>query len=424
MLFELNHFPDQNSQKYENIHRLFQLIFRSGNEIYSWGKMQVELEQAKHLFTWPIPATLNDIQPHFPAWYNWARTQCGVQGLSHCNDVNNDNKIIQQHHQALSCLCHPSSPYGINELWSLQKAFMYGCKLYIDKSCTLGYWTSSLTSSHSSLSHEEQMKMVHYATHDAMAVTYLIRPITEKWTFKQLEERKISEMFITFNAIKLPLLPATTSTKKKNKNINIQKLSKIFKCTDSDIESISSDEEIYLNRLVGPVMNDYHLEDPVKNDDITYDVIQNLGAGGDELQNEIPTADVIMNDIINDDGVESVNNHIVVVNEVDNPPEEQQQQQRIKKRRSSQAKQKKNRKRNNQLRSTRYRYCLTRPFYYKFKSRTLRKLLRQHGVEFRHIKKVQDRVVIGVKTDEARRDYERTLPSNCFNKNNYERCGR
>jgi hypothetical protein len=35
MLFELNHFPDQNSQKYENIHQLFQLIFRSGNEIYS-----------------------------------------------------------------------------------------------------------------------------------------------------------------------------------------------------------------------------------------------------------------------------------------------------------------------------------------------------------------------------------------------------
>jgi hypothetical protein len=166
-------------------------------------------------------------------------------------------------------------------------------------------------------------------------------------------------------------------------------------------------------------MNDYHLEDPVKNNDVTHDVIQNLGAGGDELQNEIPTADVIMNDIINDDGVESVVNHIEVFNEADNPPEEQQQQ-RIKKRRSIQAKQKKNQKRNNQLRSTRFRYCLTRPFYYKFKSRTLRRILRHHGVQFRHIKKVQDRVVIGVKTDQARRDYEGTLPYNCFNKKNYE----
>ena len=302
---------------------------------------------------------------------------------------------------------------------------MYGCKLFIDKSCTLGYWSSSLTSSHSSLSRKEQMKMVHYAAHDAMAVTYLIRPITEKWTFIQLEERKIREMFITFNAIKLPPLPTTTSTKKKNKNIYLQKLSKIFKFRDSDFESISSDEEIYLNQLVGPVMNDYHLEDPVQNDDVTHDFIQNLGAGGDELQLEIPTADVIMNDIINDDGVKSVDNHIVVVNEVDNPPEQQQQQQqqqqqRIKKRRPIQGKQKKNRKRNNQLRSIRFRYYLTRPYYYKFKSRTLRTILRQHGIQFRHIKKRHGRVVIGAKTDQARRDYEETLPYDCFSKKNYE----
>jgi hypothetical protein len=218
MLFELNHFPDQNSQKYENIYQLFRLTFRAGNEIYSWGNMQVELEQAKDLFIWPIPATLIDIQPHFPGWYNWARTQCRVQSLSYRNDMNNDNEITQQHHQALSCSCHPPSPYRINELWSLQKAFWYGCKLLIDKSCTLGHWSSSLTSSYSSLSHEDQMKMIHYATHDAMAVTFLIRPITEKWTFEKIEERKMSKMFVAFNSIKLPLLPTTTSTKKKMVN--------------------------------------------------------------------------------------------------------------------------------------------------------------------------------------------------------------
>ena len=72
--------------------------------------MEVELEQSKHLYSWPIPATLIDIQPHFPAWYNWARTQCGVQSLSHRSDVNNDNDIIQQHHQALLCHCHSPSP--------------------------------------------------------------------------------------------------------------------------------------------------------------------------------------------------------------------------------------------------------------------------------------------------------------------------
>ncbi|CAF2632198.1 unnamed protein product [Rotaria sp. Silwood2] len=41
-----------------------------GNEIYSWRNMEKELVPAKELFTWPIPAELLDIQPHFPAWYN------------------------------------------------------------------------------------------------------------------------------------------------------------------------------------------------------------------------------------------------------------------------------------------------------------------------------------------------------------------
>ena len=113
----------------------------------------------------------------------------------------------------------------------------------------------------------------------------------------------------------------------------------------------------------------------------------------------------------------TVNNHNMVVNEVDNPSE---QQQRIKKKRSIQAKQKKNRKRNNQSRSIRFRYYLTRPFYYKFKSRTIRRILRQYGIQFRHIKKRYDRVIIGVKSDQARRDYEETLPYDCFSKKNYE----
>jgi hypothetical protein len=259
--------------------------------------------------------------------------------------------------------------------------------------------------------------MVNYATHDAMAVTFLIRPITENWTFKKIEERKMDEMFIAFNSIKLPPLRTPTSSTKKIKNINVQKLSKIFKCTDSDIESISSDDEIYLNQLNEPVMNDYHLEDQIKNDNVIQDVIQNLDDEHVELEIELPTADVIM-DENNDDGVESVGHHIVVANEVDNPPK---QQQRHRKRRSDQARKKKNQKRNNQLRFTRYKYYLTRPYYYKFKSRIIRKVLRHHGVQFRHIKKVQDLVVIGAKTDQARRDYERTLPYNCFNKNNYER---
>ncbi|CAF2071775.1 unnamed protein product [Rotaria magnacalcarata] len=208
VLFELQHLPDRNSQKYDNILQLFQIIFRAGNEIYSWGNMQLKLEPAKEFLILPIAAVLIDIQPHFSTWYTRARTQCWVQSLSYRNDKINDNAIIQQHNQHPSCDCHPPSPYKINELWSLQNSLKYACNLFLDKSCRLSHWSSSLTSRHSSLSDVTRMNMIHYATHDVMAVTLLMQPITERWTFDKIKLRKMNEMFVAFTSIRLPALPS------------------------------------------------------------------------------------------------------------------------------------------------------------------------------------------------------------------------
>ena len=375
--------------------------------------MRVELEHAKQLIVWPIPATLINIQPHFSGWYNWARTQCRVQNLSYRNDMNRSNEIMQQRQQTSSCSCHPPSPYKINELWSLQKAFLYGCNLFIDKSCTLSHWSSSLTSSHSSLSHRARLKMIHYATHDVMAVTFLIRPITESWSFEKIANREISEIFVAFDSVKLPLLATTTSIKKKSKNINLQKLSTILSFADSDPESISSDDEIYLHQLNEPVMNHNYREEQIHNNYVDHDV---------ELQIETPANDVMIidnNNNDNDNEMISVNNHVVVVNEVVNPPGHQQQQSETK-RRSSEAKRKKNRKRNMQLRLIRFKYFFKRPYYYRLKSKIIRKILRHYRVQFRHIKFSYDQVMIGVKNGRTRREYEETVPYDRFGKKNYE----
>ncbi|CAF4229901.1 unnamed protein product, partial [Rotaria sordida] len=125
-----------------------------------------------------------------------------------------------------------------------------------------------------------------------------------------------------------------------------------------------------------PVVNVHHPGDQINNDDMAQDIIRDLDDDVNvELQIEEPTIDVIMND---DDGqVNSVNNHSVVVDGMNNPTEHHQQ--RIKKKRSLQAKQKKNRKRNNQLRLLRYKYYLTRSYYYRFKSRTVKEVLRYYG---------------------------------------------
>ncbi|CAF1275295.1 unnamed protein product [Rotaria sordida] len=158
----------------------------------------------------------------------------------------------------------------------------------------------------------------------------------------------------------------------------------------------SSDDEIYLNQLIEPVVNVHPPEDQINNDNIAQDVIRDLDDDANvELQIEEPTIDAIMND--DDDQMNSVNNHSVVVGGMNNPTEHHHQ--RIKKKRSLQAKQKKNRKRNNQLRLLRYKYYLTRSYYYRFKSRTVKKVLRYYGVQFRHIKFSYDQVVIGVKRE-------------------------
>ncbi|CAF1529649.1 unnamed protein product, partial [Rotaria sordida] len=98
---------------------------------------------------------------------------------------------------------------------------------FADKTNTLSHWSYGLTSIGSSLTQAQRTRMINYAKYDVMAVTYLIRPITEQWSFTRTKESSIEEMFITFQSIRPPPLRQQKS-KKKKKNINIQKLSKIF----------------------------------------------------------------------------------------------------------------------------------------------------------------------------------------------------
>ncbi len=432
MLFELKHLPDQHSQKYEKILEVFQLIFRSGNEIYSWGNTQKELEPAKELFIWPLPAALLDIQPHFSAWYDWARTQCGVRGLSHPNDMDNDNGITQQHHQQSSCYCHPPSPYRINELWSLQNAFKYGCNLFIDKSCTLSHWSLSLSSSNSPLSHANRMKMIHYATHDAMAVTFLIRPITEKWTFDDIKNRKMNEMFVAFKSTKLPPLPTSTTKKKKIKNINLNKFSKLLAHNEADLEPISSDEEIYLNQLIKP--NDLKIkqDDIIDNDDgisLLQDPIESIQQQElndkqelnvkQDLNNEQQLNDIEL--IINEENQlgEHHDNEEIKTNEglQENPSKRRNRPHRE---RTQASRQRKNKKRNVQRRKYRYRQSIIRPVYDRFPKYLIRKILRLHNINFTHVKiNEENDLVIGLTKRTSKQEAEHNLATNIFSKQSY-----
>ncbi|CAM4783593.1 unnamed protein product [Rotaria magnacalcarata] len=254
--------------------------------------MQIELEPAKELLVSPIPAMLLDIQPHFSTL------------------------------------------------------------LFLDKSCKLCHWSSRLTSRHSSLSHVDRMNMIHYATRDVMAVTFLIRPITEQWTFDKLEIRKMNEMFVTFNSIKLPPLPTSKINRnKKIKSINMQKLTTILRCNDPDVEEISSDDEIFLNQLVKPNDFDY-----------------------------IP----VNNNLLKDNEL-VVNNHYMVDDVNDKEETTQTKTHKKHQQRSVQARHRRNHQRNAALKKKRYYYSIKRKWYPRFPMQIIRKILRLYNINYKHV---------------------------------------
>ena len=408
ILIELEQLPHQYSVEYEKVRELFRFLFREDNEVYSWGDITKELEPRKDLFTWPIPAVLVNIQLHFPGWYSWGRSHCRETILT-CldnSDEGEDDKSLQQQ-RMLTCICHLQSPYNPKQLWSLKTAYKYGCKLSLDKSTTMGNWSSSLNSCHSSLSYEVQKKMVRYAVNDVMAVSFLARPIAEKWTFKQVESRSMKEALLGFNLVKFPQLSTPQSKKTKIKNLNVGTLSKIMLRLDPDLDSNCSDEEIYLEQIINQPPCDYQREDQ--------DEFNNVEV--DRLLPEENLVDVEVKMYEKDEEQMIVDNHEVVVNEVETPPVER----RPSGKRSKQAKAKRNKRHNNRLRFKRYEYPLIRYYYYKVASKVARRILKQYKVPIRHIKKIKDnQYLIGVTSAEAQRQGEQALPSNCFDKHHYE----
>ncbi|CAF0964784.1 unnamed protein product [Rotaria sordida] len=118
-----------------------------------------------------------------------------------------------------------------------------------------------------------------------------------------------------------------------------------------------------------------------------------------------------------------VNNHDIVDDVSDY--EQQQQQSLTKKRqlhsrtRSAEARKRQNRKRNLYFRMQRYRYFITRPFYYRFTMKLVRHILAKHNIYYTHVKPVDDLLLIGVKDKIIEQQNERRLPGDIFDRRHY-----
>ncbi|CAF3729881.1 unnamed protein product [Rotaria socialis] len=382
ILIELAHLPSNDSHVCVKIKEFFELIFRSNNELYSWGDMIKELDPIKNsaLFKWPTLASLLDIQPHFPGWYEWALTHSeSCCPKHHLDDANNVN-IMSQNYLSSIFYCPRQSPYRPNELWSLQNALIYAAHIFIDKSSTVNNWAGGLTTNNSTLSSFRRKKMIKYAIYDVLSTTYLIRPISEYWTFQKLKNTNIIDLFTSFKSSPLPSLPTNKSSKNKSikKNINPQKL---FKILDDDLELISDDDEIYLNQLIAPVTNQKHIYEEISNDE-------------QELNITVPVnnVDLIVNEA----------NEIIIDNNEQTEPDENIEQHHIlsHQRRSIESRQKK---------------IENETTHVEFKQ-----MLKQNDVQYINVKVVNGLLRIGVKNEKIKQNYQQKISENMFDRQNYQ----
>ncbi|CAF5044033.1 unnamed protein product, partial [Rotaria sp. Silwood1] len=297
--------------------------------------------------------------------------------------------VTTQNYSLSRCICHERSPYRPGEKWALQKALIYAAHMFIDKSSTVNNWAAGLTSNNSTLSYGRRKKMINYAIYDCFSTTYLIRPVLEYWTFKQLNDINIVELFTSFKALSLPKI---NSSNKKN-------------------------DEIYLNQLIAPATNEQLEKEKISNYEQKFT--------GQNLVNDA--------ELISDEDDE-----IIVDNNQEGQPAEENdndetppaaaieeklpttKRNRPHRQRSIASRQRRNKKRNNTHRTRRYQHYITRPMYYKFKKSSIRKILEQHHINYIHIKDVDGILVIGVKNSLIQQQYQDQIPEDIFDRKHYQ----
>ncbi|CAF1503680.1 unnamed protein product, partial [Rotaria sordida] len=203
------------------------------------------------------------------------------------------------------------------------------------------------------------------------------------------------------------------------KNINIQKLSKIFtSIQDPDYELISSDDEIYLNQLIEP--NDYKNEQDNNNNNNN-----NNNNKINLLQDQIEPIDADYILIINDDEPieqiqqqepEPVNDNLLNDDRDEPAPTKRYTKNQ---QRSVQARHRKNHRRNRALKKRRYYYSIKRKWYPYFPKRTIRKILRIYNINYTHVREDGENLLIGLKNQQSENIAEHQLPRNIFNRQSY-----
>ncbi|CAF0908658.1 unnamed protein product [Rotaria sordida] len=264
---------------------------------------------------------------------------------------------------------------------------------------------------YSILSTSKRNKMIHDAIYDCFATTCLMRSFTLYWTFQQIKKINFLDSFQEF--------PSSSRANNNPTNTNINQ--QIIKNTNDDIELISdddnNDDEITLNRCIIITINNDMLYEEISNDDNELNKALSLN-NNESLYEAISDDDNEPNSALQPSNNElCVSNHDTVDDVSDY--EQQQQQQSLTKKCQLHRRKRRNRKRNLYFRMQRYRYFITRPFYYRFTMKLVRHILAEYNIYYTHIKPVDDLLLIGVKDKIIEQQNERRLLGNIFDRRHY-----
>ncbi|CAF4108367.1 unnamed protein product [Rotaria sp. Silwood2] len=317
LLIQLHHLPIQSSILFQKMKLLFDILCDKNKTIYSWGELVNEFKHATSfsLFSLPIPAKQINLQNEFFMWYKEVPPHCEV-----CRP--NDDVYVTTG-PSMFCKCNQSINNDSIRTCSLQNAILYTTGCFLDKSQTENTWSSMLDPDYTTLDSEKLDKMIHYASYDCISLTYIRLPLTQRWTFLQLEKTPIYVLLTDSRSI----------------------------LVDPDLDYISDAE---CSPSFTLTLHDYK---------------QRKG------------------------GAHS--------------------------RRSIAARRQRNVIRNRRRRLGRYRCQLIRYVYRRFSMKQIKEILHQLQIRFIHTKWEGNNVIIALKTQHLREQYQRQLPIDIFDKNNY-----
>jgi len=377
LFIQLNHLPPRDSLLFQQICLMFQLIFQRGNELFSWGPPIKELERASayFLFSVPLACTCINLQHHFKIWIERRLPPCEVclPNINHTYNVN----------PSPVCICGAIPYVNTNETWSLQNAVLYASGLSLDKSYTEAQWSVMLDPKFSTMPSNLLHEMIRYAVYDCLVVTYFRRPVDESWSLSELHQATIETLF-TSTTKSLTLSTTKSLTLSINKNVT----SNSFKLIDSDLESVSDDDIIWYTSSRPPIIKQtLQLEESNVFIHMSNTDIRSTSTALFDLKSALPSS-------------VKLNSHS---------------------RRSLQSRKRRNKKRNYTHRLSRYRYCVIRVVYYRFKPFLIKKMLRDMNIRFIHVKKDKNRLFIGVKNSALRDQCHDRLPLDFFSREQFYR---